>query len=86
MLTLCLGEDTFYVLRFSRQAHLFLLYIHLANAWSREAYVDAVNAGQVEDDGVEVAFEIVTDINESVRTGQCRFCTIREQRSKTNYR
>ena len=30
----------------------------------------AVNAGQVEDDGVEAAFEVVTDINETVRTGQ----------------
>ena len=46
-------EETFYVLRFSR-----------------ENYVAAVKAGQVEDDGVEAAFEIVTDINESVRTGQ----------------
>ena len=45
--------DTFYVLRFSR-----------------EAYVEALNAGQVEDDGVEAAFEVVTDIQESVRTGQ----------------
>lgn len=46
-------EETFYVLRFSR-----------------ENYIAAVNAGQVEDDGVESAFEVVTDINESVRTGQ----------------
>lgn len=46
-------KDTFYVLRFSR-----------------EAYVEALNAGQVEDDGVEAAFELVTDVNESVRTGQ----------------
>ncbi|MCJ1334425.1 hypothetical protein MMC10_011134 [Thelotrema lepadinum] len=46
-------EDTFYVLRFSR-----------------DAYNEAVAAGQVEDDGVEAAFEVVTDINESVRTGQ----------------
>ena len=38
--------------------------------FSREAYVEAVGAGQVEDDGVEAAFEVVTDINESVRTGQ----------------
>lgn len=29
-----------------------------------------MQAGQVEDDGVEAAFEVVTDINESVRTGQ----------------
>jgi coatomer subunit beta' len=40
-------EDTFYVLRFSR-----------------ENYVAAVQAGQVEDDGVEAAFEVITDINE----------------------
>ena len=38
--------------------------------FSRENYVAAVSAGQVEDDGVESAFEVVTDINESVRTGQ----------------
>ncbi|KAI9824041.1 MAG: hypothetical protein M1832_002109 [Thelocarpon impressellum] len=46
-------EDTFYVLRFSR-----------------ENYVAAVQNGQVEDDGVEAAFDVVTDINESVRTGE----------------
>lgn len=46
-------EDTFYVLRFSR-----------------ENYTEALNAGLVEEDGVESAFEVVTDINESVRTGQ----------------
>lgn len=40
-------EDTFYVLRFSR-----------------EAYVEAVQAGQVEEDGVEAAFEVITDISE----------------------
>jgi coatomer subunit beta' len=40
-------EDTFYVLRFSR-----------------EAYVAAVQAGEVEEDGVEAAFEIITDISE----------------------
>lgn len=40
-------EDTFYVLRFSR-----------------ENYIAAVQAGEVEDDGVEAAFEVVTDINE----------------------
>lgn len=32
--------------------------------------MSALQAGQVEDDGVESAFEVVTDINESVRTGQ----------------
>ncbi|KAF1350802.1 coatomer beta [Delphinella strobiligena] len=46
-------EDTFYVLRFSR-----------------EAYVAALQAGEVDEDGVEAAFEVITDINESVRTGQ----------------
>jgi coatomer subunit beta' len=40
-------EDTFYVLRFSR-----------------ENYVAAVHAGGIEDDGVESAFEVITDINE----------------------
>lgn len=40
-------EDTFYVLRFSR-----------------DNYVTAVQAGQVEEDGVEAAFEVVVDINE----------------------
>lgn len=46
-------EDTFYVLRYSR-----------------EQYVAAVQSGAVEDDGIEDAFEVVCDINESVRTGQ----------------
>lgn len=50
----CLAcEDTFYVLRFSR-----------------EQYVAALQAGTVDEDGVEDAFEVVCDINESVRTGQ----------------
>lgn len=40
-------EDTFYVLRFSR-----------------ENYVEAVQSGQVEEDGVEAAFEVITDISE----------------------
>ncbi|KAI1004886.1 Coatomer subunit beta' [Podosphaera aphanis] len=46
-------EDTFYVLRFSR-----------------DNYVEAVREGRVEEDGVETAFEVVTDINENVRTGE----------------
>lgn len=46
-------EDTFYVLRFSR-----------------ENYITGLNAGEADEDGVESAFEVVTDINESVRTGQ----------------
>lgn len=50
----CLAcEDTFYVLRFSR-----------------EQYVAALQSGAVDEDGVEEAFEVVCDINESVRTGQ----------------
>ena len=46
-------EDTFYVLRFSR-----------------EAFLEAVQTGQIDEDGAEAAFETITDINESVRTGQ----------------
>lgn len=46
-------EDTFYVLRFSR-----------------EAWVEAVQNGEVDEDGVEAAFEVVADVNEGVRTGQ----------------
>ncbi|KAL4912333.1 coatomer WD associated region-domain-containing protein [Aspergillus aurantiobrunneus] len=46
-------DDTFYVLRFSR-----------------ENYVNGLNEGEVDEDGVESAFEVVTDVNESVRTGQ----------------
>ncbi|KAK9458870.1 coatomer WD associated region-domain-containing protein [Lipomyces oligophaga] len=47
-------EDTFYVLRFSK-----------------EAYVDAVQEDRVdEDEGVEEAFEVVTDVNETIRTGR----------------
>jgi coatomer subunit beta' len=40
-------EDTFYVLRFSR-----------------ENYIEAAQAGQVDEDGVEAAFEVITDIAE----------------------
>ncbi|PFH63153.1 hypothetical protein XA68_17262 [Ophiocordyceps unilateralis] len=46
-------DDTFYVLRFSR-----------------DNYVEAVQSGQMEEDGVESAFEVITDISESVRTGE----------------
>lgn len=46
-------EESFYVLRFSR-----------------ENYVAAVNNGEVEDDGVEAAFDLICDISESVRTGE----------------
>jgi coatomer subunit beta' len=45
-------EDTFYVLRFSR-----------------EAYDAAVANGEVEEDGVEAAFEVVTDQNETATSG-----------------
>lgn len=40
-------DDTYYVLRFSR-----------------ENYVAALQAGEVDEDGVEAAFEVITDINE----------------------
>jgi coatomer subunit beta' len=40
-------DDTFYVLRFSR-----------------ENYIEAAHAGQVDEDGVEAAFEVITDIAE----------------------
>lgn len=40
-------EDTFYVLRFSR-----------------EAYVEALQADAVDDDGVEAAFDMITEISE----------------------
>ena len=40
-------DDTFYVLRFSR-----------------ENFVEAVQNGDVEEDGVEAAFEVITDISE----------------------
>ena len=46
-------DDTFYVLRFSR-----------------EAYISGLNSGEADEDGVEAAFEVVTDINETVRTGE----------------
>ncbi|KAK3687894.1 coatomer WD associated region-domain-containing protein [Podospora appendiculata] len=46
-------EDTYYVLRFSR-----------------EHYNAAVQAGEVEDDGVESAFEVITDITESIRSAE----------------
>jgi len=46
-------DDTFYVLRFSR-----------------DEYAAAVARGDVDEDGVESAFEVVTDINESIRTGE----------------
>jgi coatomer subunit beta' len=38
--------------------------------YSHEQYVSALQSGAVDEDGVEEAFEVVCDINESVRTGQ----------------
>lgn len=46
-------DDSFYVLRYSR-----------------ENYIAGLNAGEADEDGVEAAFEVVTDINETVRTGE----------------
>lgn len=46
-------EESFYVLRFSR-----------------EAYAEGLANGEADEDGVESAFEVVTDVNETVRTGQ----------------
>ena len=41
-------EDSFYVLRFSR-----------------DAYTSAMQTGTLEEDGVEAAFEVITDISET---------------------
>ncbi len=38
--------------------------------YSRESYLEGFNAGLADEDGVEAAFEIVTDIQECVRTGE----------------
>ncbi|KAH0615249.1 uncharacterized protein H6S33_000885 [Morchella sextelata] len=38
--------------------------------FDRDEYVAAAQNGTVEDDGVEAAFEVITDIHESVRTGE----------------
>ncbi|CUS10635.1 unnamed protein product [Tuber aestivum] len=38
--------------------------------FDRDEYVAAVQNGTVEEDGVEAAFEVITDINETVRTGE----------------
>ena len=46
-------DDSFYVLRYSR-----------------ENYIAGLNAGEADEDGVEAAFEVVTDISETVRTGE----------------
>lgn len=38
--------------------------------FSREDYISGLKAGQADEDGVEAAFELVTEINETVRTGE----------------
>ncbi|KAK4033562.1 coatomer WD associated region-domain-containing protein [Parachaetomium inaequale] len=38
--------------------------------FSRESYNEAVQADQVDDDGVEAAFDVVTDISESIRSAE----------------
>lgn len=38
--------------------------------FSREAYLEGLNAGLADEDGVEAAFEVVTDINETIMTGE----------------
>lgn len=38
--------------------------------FNREAYVEGLNEGLADEDGIEAAFEVVTDIQESVRTGE----------------
>ncbi|KAK9847761.1 Cytochrome cd1-nitrite reductase-like [Penicillium brevicompactum] len=38
--------------------------------YSREDYINGLNAGEVDEDGVEAAVELVATINETVRTGQ----------------
>ncbi|RPB06085.1 Coatomer, beta' subunit [Choiromyces venosus 120613-1] len=38
--------------------------------FDRDEYVAAMQNGTVEEDGVEAAFEVITDINETVRTGE----------------
>ncbi|CAG7926038.1 unnamed protein product [Penicillium olsonii] len=38
--------------------------------FSREEYINGLNAGEADEDGVEAAFELVATVNETVRTGQ----------------
>ncbi|KAK2746644.1 hypothetical protein FQN57_002988 [Myotisia sp. PD_48] len=38
--------------------------------YSQEDYIAGLNAGEADEDGVEAAFEVVTDVNETVRTGE----------------
>lgn len=48
------SEDSFYVLKFSREEYI--------------NFVD--NGGDLGDEGVEEAFDLVAEINENVRTGK----------------
>ncbi|OAT14144.1 COPI vesicle coat beta' subunit [Blastomyces gilchristii SLH14081] len=38
--------------------------------FSRENYIAGLNSGEADEDGVEAAFEVITDVSESVRTGE----------------
>ncbi|EXJ80784.1 hypothetical protein A1O3_07068 [Capronia epimyces CBS 606.96] len=38
--------------------------------FDREAYLEGLNSGQADEDGVEAAFSVVTDLQESVRSGE----------------
>ncbi|KAK5047387.1 hypothetical protein LTR84_006910 [Exophiala bonariae] len=38
--------------------------------FDREAYLDGINSGQADEDGVEAAFAVVTDLQESVKSGE----------------
>lgn len=38
--------------------------------FDREAYLDGLNSGQADEDGVEAAFSVVTDLQESVKSGE----------------
>ncbi|KAF7846462.1 hypothetical protein BT93_L4303 [Corymbia citriodora subsp. variegata] len=38
--------------------------------FNKEAYLEGLNSGQADEDGVEAAFEVVTDINEAIMTGE----------------
>lgn len=38
--------------------------------YSREAYIEGLNNGEADEDGVEAAMELVATVNETVRTGE----------------
>lgn len=38
--------------------------------FDREAYLEGLNAGEADEDGVEAAFSVVTDLQESVKSGE----------------